>query len=99
MRTLRRSERFDDELGRWVLTRAQRVPAPLFAVESFYTKAFKDYGMSVSRLNEPVDANGTRRVTIRARNKLGKAQVAIRQPADELQTTARIIWQTDPAPG
>lgn len=93
MSNLRRTDRYDDELGRWVITRASRVPAPASAVESFYTKALEAEGMSVSRVDEPPDASGTRRVTLKARGKNGKAQVAIRQPAGELSTTARVIWQ------
>lgn len=95
MRTLRRSGRFDPELSRWVLMRASRVPAPASAVESFYTKALRDEGLTVARVDEPPDAAGTRRITLRARNASAKAQIAIRQPAGELVTTTRVIWQAD----
>ncbi|MBL4685977.1 MAG: hypothetical protein JKY37_15390 [Nannocystaceae bacterium] len=93
MTKLRSSQRFDDKQGRWIITRASRVPAPMSVVESFYTRALRDAGMTVRRIDEPTDADGTRRLTLKARGKSGRAQIAIRQPAGELTTTARVIWQ------
>lgn len=92
-KNLRRTDRFDDALGRWVLTRASRVPAPVFAVEAFFAKALESEGMTVAHVSEPPAADGTRRVTLRGRSKRAKAQVAIRQRPGELITTARVIWQ------
>ena len=94
MQNLRRTDRFDPDKEVWVLVRASKVPAPLSAVTSFYTKALETEGLSVSQIDEPPDEEGTKRATLKGRLGNTKVQIAIRQPASSFETTARVIWQT-----
>jgi hypothetical protein len=92
-RTLRTSARFDEELSAWVLTQSLRVPANAGQVESFYRKALEEEGLKVTAFVEPVTDEWAVRVTVRGRGRADKVSISIRQPPDEMRTTARIIWE------
>jgi hypothetical protein len=94
-RVAHRKQRFDPEARAWVLTETVRVVAPGAQVVAYYSKALEDLELRVRRVEEPATDRWSMRTTLKGRAEGRVVQIALRQAADEMRTTARIIWKVD----